>query len=430
MDMELRQNKLLGYNDMEEEKGDRFWFLFLLVGVFFGVLFYDLIGFDFLDELMALVLAMKFGVAFILRRTKFAKPVFIVFFISIFYLLYSFKIHSNVPRAIIFDYASQIKPYIGFFCTMALMPHLDEWHKRFLRRFCWFVFVILLCIGLGGYKAQFLICAHPSRYATCVIICSMLYLYCSELSWKFFFRATLMMAIGLLSGRSKFFGFFVIYELLLFMKLKGYEFKWRMRDVMIGCFVLFLVIMVSWQKIAYYFIYGAFNSDETYARPALYMTAFEIFQDYFPFGCGFGSFAVNASATYYSPIYAEYGIDNFFGLSEAYPDFIADTYYPALAQFGVVGLVLFIWFFVYIYRKQKLIPKDMPNLKILVIMGIFFFLIESTSDSTFMHNRGFMFFVLMALSICEGYRRRQLIGDSDSEPENGSPSGPNANMTL
>jgi hypothetical protein len=418
MDMELNQNKLLlEYNDVEEEKGSRFWFLFLLVGVFFGVLFYDFLGFDFLDELMALVLALKFGVGFLLKRTRFAKPVFVVFFISIFYLIYSFKIHSNVKMAIIYDYASQIKPYIGFFCTLALMPHLDAWHKAFLRKFCWVLFFILLVIGVGGYKVQFLICGHPSRYATCVVICSMLYLYCSELSWGFFWRATLMAGIGLLSGRSKFFGFFALYELLLFMKLKGYDFKWRVRDIVTGMMVLGVMLLVSWQKIVYYFIDGAFKSDQTFARPALYMTAYDIFLDYFPFGCGFGSFATNASAIYYSSIYEEYGIDRFHGLSEDFPDFIADTYYPALAQFGIVGVVLFIWFFVYIYRKMKQIPAENTNLRILVLMGIFFFLIESTSDSTFTHNRGFMFFVLMGLSVAEGIRLRERSADPPEDAD-------------
>jgi multisubunit Na+/H+ antiporter MnhB subunit len=235
----------------------------------------------------------------------------------------------------------------------------------------------------------------------------MFYLYCSELSWGFFWRATLMAGIGLLSGRSKFFGFFALYELLLFMKLKGYDFKWRVRDIVMAAMVLGVMLLVSWQKISYYFIGGAFNSEQTFARPALYMTASDIFQDYFPFGCGFGSFATNASAVYYSSIYEEYGIDKFYGLSEDFPDFIADTYYPVLAQFGIVGVGLFIWFFVYIYRKMKQIPAENTNLRILVLIGIFFFLIESTSDSTFTHNRGFMFFVLMGLSVAEGIRLRE-----------------------
>lgn len=412
MDTVSRLNNIQ-YREIEEQ-GDRFTFLFVLIGMFFGVVFYDFTGLKFLDELLALILVFKFGVNFLIRRTSYNIPVFLVFIISVLYLVYSFKIGSNVPVAMVSDWVTQIKPFIGFFCMLALMPQLSTVQKKFLRRCCWVIFIILLLVGLGGYKAQYYFCGHASRYATSVTLCSMLYLYCSELSWSFFLKATLMMSIGLLSGRSKFFGFFVLYELILFLTLKEYKFRWRIKDIATIVFLLGMAVLVAWNKINYYFIVGAFQSDQAFARPALYMTSVEILKDYFPFGSGYASFATYFSGVYYSSIYGEYGIDQFWGLSEEYFDFIADNYYPSLAQFGIVGVILFIVFFAYIYRLYKKMPTDKRNLRVLVLMGILFFLIESTSDTTMTHNRGFMFFALMALCISEGFLHKQISEENNN----------------
>ena len=84
---------------------------------------------------------------------------------------------------------------------------------------------------------------------------------------------------------------------------------------------------------------------------ALYYFSVRIFRDYIPFGSGFASYGTYASGEYYSPIYAKYSMKHMHGLNEADPNFIADTYYPALAQFGLVGLFLFFLFWYYLTHK-------------------------------------------------------------------------------
>lgn len=56
--------------------------------------------------------------------------------------------------------------------------------------------------------------------------------------------------------------------------------------------------------------------EEFMARAMLYVTSFEIFKDFFPFGSGFASFASHSSGVYYSPLYAKYGIENVKGISK------------------------------------------------------------------------------------------------------------------
>src|SRR5699024_8630698 len=118
------------------------------------------------------------------------------------------------------------------------------------------------------------------------------------------------------------------------------------------------------------------------ARFALYATSFKIFGDYMPFGCGLGTFATHASRVDYSPIYGEYGIDYIWGLSKSYSAFISDTYYPSLAEFGVVGLVLFVLFWFYIIKKafSFFMKTNDTRLIIMSLLIIGFLAIENVAD--------------------------------------------------
>ena len=106
------------------------------------------------------------------------------------------------------------------------------------------------------------------------------------------------------------------------------------------------MMIFAWERFSSFYIENGIEAnsiEEMYARPSLDYTAWEIFKDYFPFGSGFGTFASHASAVYYSRLYYDYGISNIFGLQPDAPDFVSDTYFPVLAQFGVVGACLFFY---------------------------------------------------------------------------------------
>ena len=46
------------------------------------------------------------------------------------------------------------------------------------------------------------------------------------------------------------------------------------------------------------------------------------------------------------------------------PDFICDAFYPTLAQFGIIGVILFITFWVYTYRFLRMMIRKNPILYI------------------------------------------------------------------
>ena len=149
-----------------------------------------------------------------------------------------------------------------------------------------------------------------------------------------------------------------------------------------------LVLIVAWTKIDYYFISGGqedmlYDEDviESFARPVMYASMFVVLSMYPLFGSGLASFGTYASATNYSRLYAEIGIDNVFGLSEDYGNFICDAFYPELAQFGLVGIVLFVAFFLWVNKRLSLFLY--LNGKILYVAGlmaIIVLLIESSEN--------------------------------------------------
>ncbi len=81
------------------------------------------------------------------------------------------------------------------------------------------------------------------------------------------------------------------------------------------------------------------------ARVALYQTSVLIARDDFPFGAGLGRYGSGVSRDPYSPVYAEYGLDQIDGLSEQHSNFVSDTFWPRiLGETGVIGLIALLIF--------------------------------------------------------------------------------------
>ena len=392
---------------------NRFIYIYMYLFVIFGVVFYDTMGINFLDEAFALILSLFFIDRAFRKGVYEIKKVFVVFSISLFYLIYSFYIKSNIMVAILNDYVTQIKPFIGYFCMFSLAPRFDISQKKNIRKLCFIIWIYLIVIALLDITNTLkihLVFGHVSRYATTAIAISLLYLVVSDITKETIIRVLILCSVGFFSTRSKFYGFFMVEALVLLWVYFSSSVRINIKTVIYSVIALCLILMVSWNKINYYFIEGAFESEDAFARPILYMVSWDILKDFFPFGSGFASFATYFSGINYSQIYGMYGIDEVYGLSEDFPDFIADTFYPSLAQFGVIGVILFFAFLFSIATKAirylLLNVAENKNLAVVLLLGVFFFLIESTSDTTFTHNRGFFILLLM------GYAMSNLIRNS------------------
>lgn len=384
-----------------------FYYLFVFT-LIFGVIFYDALGLNFVDELCAIALCGLYGFyIFHTPNWSINKMFLITLCVFLFYLCYSFFIHSNTKAAILSDFIIQLKPYLAFFTVYAFKPVLNKQMKKNLQLLSIIFSIYLLGIGITSlFSLDILhtLLTHQSRLATAATITALLYLYCSEYTLKDKIIFLLLLAVGLLSGRSKMYGFFVIAAFLVFYINENFKLKFTSKNITIFSIAIVAMTIVAWDKINFYFIEGGFGNEretqDLYARAALYYFSIDIFKEYFPFGSGFATYGTFASGQYYSHIYNDLGMDAMQGLTEKDPRFIADTYFPSLAQFGVIGAILFLLFWMRLTKKsiayfQKENIKDFA----ISIVIICFFLIECTSDATITHNRGLFIMMLLALTL-------------------------------
>lgn len=388
---------------------NRQFFNLTLFTLIFGVMFYDIInslGFSYIDEICAVLLLLLFVYKVIHSKTwAFNKMFLFVLSVFIFYLVYSIAIHANSPNAILTDFVIQIKPYLAFFCVYAMHPKLTDNQRKIIRQLIVLCSIYVLFVGLASHiyyeiiKATF---AHESRIATASSILALLYLYCSDYNKTDKMIFILLLSIGILSGRSKHFGFFAICTLIVLYFNRSFKMRLNVKNSVFILIALAFTLFVAREKIYYYFITGGFGSGRTasdlYARMALYYFSVQILMDYLPFGTGFATFATFASGAYYSPVYAKYGMQNMHGLTKESPAFIADTYFPALAQFGIIGVILFFAFWINLAVKAvRAYRLDCRKEATIALMIIIFFMIESTSDATITHNRGMFIMMLLGL---------------------------------
>lgn len=170
----------------------------------------------------------------------------------------------------------------------------------------------------------------------------------------------------------------IVVILILYYYIIYKEKKVTINKSMILALIIFII---GYQQINFYFV-----EIEDSARASLLKTSFQIAEDYFPFGTGFGTYASYMSAENYSEVYYIYGLNNIFGLSEDFNSFMCDSFWPMIiGQFGIVGLIGYLIALLGIFKTiQKIYTYDKYNYFAAIILFIYM-LISSTSESAFVH---------------------------------------------
>ncbi|MDR0700254.1 MAG: O-antigen ligase domain-containing protein, partial [Tannerella sp.] len=309
---------------------DRQFFNLTVFTLVFGVMFYDIIhilGFSYVDEICTVLLLMLFGYKMLHTKTwEFNKMFLLVCGIFVFYLIYSIVIRANSTVAILTDFVIQIKPYLAFFCVYAIHPKLTENQRKIIRQLVLLCSLYILFTGVVYhlyYEVIKYTFGHVSRLATASTILALLYLYCSDYTKTDRMIFLLLLSLGILSERSKHFGFFAICLLVMLYFNESFKMKLNLKNSMFMIIAITFVLFVAREKIYFYFITGGFGDGRTpndlFARMALYYFSLPILTDYFPFGTGFATYATFASGIYYSPVYAKYDLQDMHGLTKDAP---------------------------------------------------------------------------------------------------------------
>lgn len=356
----------------------------------------DLPGFSSIDEVMTVVLIGYTFMHYGRKKITNCKPwkEYILFLeILAFYTVYSLIFGANVAGGVWLDFIQEIRPFSIIYCTWILNPQFNKKHKKLMlgtmvvTLFSWIVYHPT---SITSENAEFPVLGQLA--------------ICTGMSWYLFtedtkknrYIALALVMCGMFAPKFKFLGEVVCFVYLLFYLKERFNFK---SSKTIGSLIIMMavIIFVTWSKFDVYYVSGMNN--DGLARPMTYKTAFRILWDYFPFGSGMGSFACNGAAMYYSPIYYEYNLDKIWGLTPGIQNhgFIADAYYPTLAQFGVVGLFFFI-----IFWKRRLIAfnkiQDLRYYRV-AYMTFFCLAIEQAADSSWLSGKGMGYCMLIALCL-------------------------------
>lgn len=143
----------------------------------------------------------------------------------------------------------------------------------------------------------------------------------------------------------------------------------------------------------YVTLYGASDSFESVARPALYFQSINIANDFFPLGSGQGTFGSVPVNMKYNNIYYDYGLNYIHGLGESGPNYKMDTHWSSiLGENGYLGTLLYLILFYYPLFFLKRIKKFPIYDSMKFLMMAIFIVITIESITLCIPNRmAFMF---------------------------------------
>lgn len=353
-------------------KNNKFILAIYIISVLYIIFTPFVKSFSYVDELSTLFLGgyILFTTP-ILRKKEFLLVLGILFF----YLIYSFYLRINKYQAIILDLLLFLKPIICFYTMYYLHVSWTNKFKRVLKRI--FLFLGIYCWCMLPFIEN--IYSNTAAFYPACILSSISYLYFSPQKKKNWYIALFLLLPGLFTFRSKFNTELICFIYLGFF-LKG-KFTLSIKYIIVILIIIIFSIYVNWTKFSLYFLSG---EEDGIARTTFYYTAEKILADYFPLGSGFGTFGSEAAARYYSPLYYEYGVDSVYGMSPLdygeSSNFLVDTFYPILAEFGIIGIFLYVVFWIKRWKEANTLYNH--NYRIFIFV-LFFMLIQNIADATF-----------------------------------------------
>lgn len=365
-------------------------------------------GIGYADELFSFML----GGVMIIYRTRFRKlypfpnEVKIFFCFFIIYLLYSFIIKINVKPAILLDCIQQMKPFMAFYGAYYLGGYIKSSQKQKVKTICLLMPIMLVpyaIISIGFSEDTLAIfTGHSSGGGAMCLISACTYYYCSKQKKddKIFFF--ILMSLGLLSLRSKFYGEYLVAVFLFFFVKK--QIRFNIKYLLSIPLLLMVMVYFTWDKFNLYIMSAASGAGEGIGRTALYLKSFSVLRDYHWIGSGFGTYACFFSGQYYSRLYYDYGLYTIFGLSPNAWNYVADTYFPGvIGETGILGIILWIFFIKNIFKRineNYLLSKNITNyrLSILILITI---MIESLAGPVILSNVGVPLMILFGIILSD-----------------------------
>lgn len=387
----------------------RFFTLYWIIYFPTCIAYNDLPGFSSIDEIMMGILFvytfMKYSNRSINRRPW--REFMVCLSVIAFYTLYSLMFGVNVAGGVWLDLLQEIRPYSIIFCTWILNPRFTKKQKKWMLGT-----MVLTLFSWIAYHPESIESAHAEFPVLGLLaICTgMAWYLLTEDTKRNRYIALALVLTGMFAPKFKFMGELVCFIAFVFFVKKQLNFK-SPKTVFFAVVLVVAVLVVTWTRFDAYYVTGLDN--EAMARPMSYKTSLQILWDYFPLGPGMGSFACNGAWKFYSPLYFEYNLTNIWGLSPEMGFFICDAYYPTLAQFGIVGVFFFCWF----WKRRLVAFNQIVDMRYYRVAMITFccLAIEQTADSSWLSGKGMGFCMLLALCLnANRNRRMQMLSNGNN----------------
>lgn len=371
----------------------RFFTLYWIIHFPTCIAYNDLPGFSSIDEIMMGILFvytfMKYSNRSINRRPW--REFMVCLSVIAFYTLYSLMFGVNVAGGVWLDLLQEIRPYFIIFCTWILNPRFTKRQKKWMLGT-----MVLTLFSWIAYHPQTLDTQVEAEFPVLGQLA-----ICTGMSWYLFTKETkrnrnialLLVLTGMMAPKFKFMGEVVCFIGFVYFVKNRLNFK-SPKTIIYAVLLVTVILMVTWTRFDTYYVSGLSNDE--LARPMTYKTSLRILWDYLPFGSGMGSFACNGAWKYYSPLYYEYHLNEVWGLNEG-GGFICDAYYPTLAQFGIVGVFFFCWF----WKRRLVAFNQIVDMRYYRVAMLTFccLVIEQTADSSWLSGKGMGFCMLIALCL-------------------------------
>lgn len=375
----------------------RFFTLYWIICFPTCIAYNDLPGFSSIDEIMMGILFvytfMKYSNRSINRRPW--REFMVCLSVIAFYTLYSLMFGVNVAGGVWLDLLQEIRPYSIIFCTWILNPRFTKKQKKWMLGT-----MVITLFSWIFYHPQTLDTQVEAEFPVLgqLAICTgMAWYLLTEDTKRNRYIALALVLTGMFAPKFKFMGEVVCFIAFIFFVKKKLNFQ-STKTILFACILVIVVLAVTWTRFDAYYVSGL--SNDQLARPMTYKTSLVILGDYFPFGPGMGTFACNGAWKFYSPLYYEYNLNTIWGLGDSTIGsgaFICDAYYPTLAQFGIVGVFFFCWF----WKRRLVAFNQIVDMRYYRVAMLTFccLVIEQTADSSWLSGKGMGYCMLIALCL-------------------------------
>ena len=175
--------------------------------------------------------------------------------------------------------------------------------------------------------------------------------------------------------------------------------------------------LIGYPQYQNYFVNGVTANRGTAPRQLFWQGGLRLFQEYFPYGTGFGTFGSSTAATNYSQLYYILEFNTVTGMQPTNTKYLNDTFWPMIfTQLGLIGMIPYILLMIIIFYAINRNAKRSGNLYVrfaayLYIANVLFSSIQSSYPCN--NSMVMMTFIATLMPYCVIANRERAAGEAE-----------------